>query len=212
MARHILEQSGKLRQDFFEREAELLEQQITEGQQPQGLFIGCSDSRVVPEQLFGLKPGDLFMLRNIANIVPPYDRSDPGITAVLEYAVQHLHVPHIIVCGHTDCGGIKGLDASLDPAAEPALASWLEFARLAQQSVQAGLKPDLWERHRAIVERNVVQQLRHLQTYPFVSKALEANRLELHGWVYYLRRRLIGHYLPGPDRFEVINSSNPKGL
>ena len=172
----------------------------------------CSDSRVVPEQLFGLKPGDLFMLRNIANIVPPYDRSDPGITAVLEYAVQHLHVPHIIVCGHTDCGGIKGLDASLDATAEPSLASWLEFARPARQVVDAAARLNDWERHRAIVERNVVQQLRHLQSYPFVLAALEANRLELHCWVYYLRRRSIGHYLPGPDRFEVINSPNPKAL
>jgi len=204
MARHILEQTTQLRQEFFEREAALLEQQVKEGQQPQGLFVGCSDSRVVPEQLFGLKPGDLFMLRNIANIVPPFDRREPGMTAVLEYAVRHLQVPHIIICGHTDCGGIKALDGHLDAESEPALAAWLEFARPARQVIEAGRWANDWTRHRAIVERNVVQQLIHLQTYPFVAEALEANRLELHGWVYYLRRRLVGHYAPALDEFELI--------
>jgi carbonic anhydrase len=127
-----------------------------------------------------------------------------GITAVLEYAVRHLNVPHIIICGHTDCGGIKGLETALDAAAEPALTRWLEFARPARQAVDSGPKLAEWDRHRAIVERNVVQQLHHLQTYPFVSAALAADRLQLHGWVYYLRRRLMGYYHRDTDRFDVV--------
>jgi carbonic anhydrase len=198
----LLRKSAPMRSDFFEKQAELLEKLAHDGQSPEVLFIGCSDSRVAPEQLLGASAGDLFMLRNIANIIPPYEHSDMGMTAVLEYAVRHLQVPHLIICGHTDCGGIKGLDASLDVHAEPALAGWLEFARPAQRGVVSE-KLSEWGRHRAIVERNVALQLRHVQTYPFVFEALEANRLELHGWVYYMRRRLMGHYDPVKDAFDI---------
>jgi carbonic anhydrase len=204
MSDKLLQKSASLRADFFEKQAELLEKLATEGQSPEALFVGCADSRVTPTRLLGADPGDFFMLRNIANIIPPYEHSDMGIMAVLEYAVLHLHVPHIIICGHTDCGGVKGLDAQLDAETEPALAGWIEFARAALQEVDAGAQLTAAERHRAIVERNVVLQLTHLQTYPFVSEALQANRLELHGWVYYLRRRLMGTYNPVKDGFEVL--------
>ncbi len=207
MPDRLLERTVPFQSDFFENQAELLENLAREGQAPEALFIGCSDSRVAPEQLFGASPGDFFMLRNIANIIPPYEQSDMGITAVLEYAVRHLRVPHLIICGHTDCGGIKGLDAELDAEAEPALTHWIEFARPAQQEVDAGKKLGEWERHRTIVERNVVQQLRHVQTYPFVLEALAANRLELHGWVFYLRRKLMGSYEPAKDRFSILETT-----
>jgi carbonic anhydrase len=93
MTDKLLAKSSLMRSDFFEKQAECLEKLAQEGQSPEALFIGCSDSRVCPEQLLGADPGDLFMLRNIANIVPPYERSDAGITAVLEYAIRHLQVP-----------------------------------------------------------------------------------------------------------------------
>lgn len=202
MPDQFLEKSTSMRHDFFEKQAELLEKLGREGQSPEALFVGCSDSRVSPERLLGANPGDLFMLRNIANIIPPYHQSDMGISAVLEYAIRHLQVPHLIICGHTDCGGIKGLDARLDPDHEPALAHWLEFARSARREVEVQTLSDR-TRHRAIVERNVVLQLRHVQTYPFVQEALEANRLELHGWVFYLRRRQMGFYDPVKDGFAI---------
>lgn len=192
MTDRLLDKSDAAREAFFEKQAELLEKLAKEGQAPEALFIGCSDSRITPERLFGAGPGAMFMLRNIANIIPPYDQSDPGITAVLEYAVHYLQVPHIIICGHTDCGGIKGLDTTLVPAVEPALARWLEFARPAQQTVDGGKRLAAEDRHQAIVEQNVALQLRHLRSYPFVQEAIEANRLELHGWVYYLEERTVG--------------------
>jgi carbonic anhydrase len=202
----LLEKTAPIRADFFEKQGELLEKLATEGQSPESLFIGCADSRVSPEGLLGANPGDLFMLRNIANIIPPFEHSDTGITAVLEYAIRHLKVPHLVICGHTDCGGIKGLDAELDAENDPALTSWLEFARPAQQEIDSSGRKFINEadRNRAIVERNVVLQLRHIQSYPFVLAALEANRLELHGWVYYMRRRLIGHYGPAGDSFILM--------
>lgn len=207
MTDNLLERSAGPRRDFFKDQEALLQQLATQGQSPEALFIGCADSRVVPTRLLGANPGDLFMLRNIANIVPPYAQSDMGITAVLEYAIRHLKVPHLIICGHTDCGGIKGLDAQLDAAAEPALVPWIEFARPAQQAVDAGPTLEAWQRHRAIVERNVIQQLQNVRTYPFIQEALQANQLELHGWVYYLKRRLVGYYDEGEDGFEVIEEA-----
>ncbi len=203
----LLEQSAPLRSAFFEKHAELLETLVEQGQSPQGLLITCSDSRVSPERLLGSAPGDLFMLRNIANLVPPFEQQDTAITAVLEYAIRHLHVPHIVICGHTDCGGIKGLDAQIDPKAEPALANWIEFARPAQRKVDTKGKMDDWPRHRAIVEQNVVQQLRHIQSYPFVLEALEANLIELHGWVYHMRRRLMSYYDSVRDEFDILETA-----
>lgn len=197
MSDAILDRSKDLRGDFFEEQHTLLERLAREGQAPEALFIGCSDSRIMPEQLLGAKPGDLFMLRNIANIVPPYIQTEIGISSVLEYAILHLRVPHLIICGHTDCAGIRGLDASLDLAREPALSRWLDLARPAQREIDFTLAElTLEERHRAIVERNVVNQLLNAHSYPFVREALEANRLEMHGWVYYLERQEIGYYDP----------------
>ncbi len=122
----FLVRSSPMRRDFFEGQKELLTKLAQEGQAPDALFIGCSDSRVAPERMLGAQPGDLFMLRNIANIIPPYVQTEIGTVSVLEYAVLHLHVPHIIICGHTDCGGIRKLDAHLDMNKEPTLSRWLD--------------------------------------------------------------------------------------
>lgn len=200
----LLVQSAQQRREFFEKQAKLLEKLAREGQAPYGLYIGCSDARISPFQLLGANPGDLFILRNVANIIPPYQQRELGITAVLEFAIQRLQVPHLIIMGHTDCGGIKGLDAQDEADTASALSQWIEFARPAQQEVDVSDPLDQLERHRAIVERNVVLQLRHVQTYSFIQEALAAHRLELHGWVYYLRRRLVSAYDSVNDKFVVI--------
>ncbi len=205
MSDTLLAHSAPMRQDFFENQGELLAKLAAEGQTPDALFVGCSDSRVTPERMLDAQPGDLFMLRNIANIIPPYIQTEIGIASVLEYAVLHLRVPHIIICGHTDCGGIKGLDKNIDMSREPALSRWLDLARPAQREVDFRLRdlaPE--ERHIAIVERNVIHQLRNVQSYPFVREALEADQLELHGWVYHLERQQISFYDPGADQFSFL--------
>jgi carbonic anhydrase len=195
----LVEQSRKLRADFFEGHAELFAG-LSRGQSPPALFIGCCDSRVVPEQLTASRPGDLFVLRDIANVVPPFGTAGDAVGAAIEYAVLHLRVKHIVVCGHTDCGGIKALDGHVDQASEPHIARWLEFARPAQTQVDAqGIDPD--GRHRAIVEQNVLNQLYNLQTYDCVRQALEADRLELHGWVYDLLTGRISYFDPAMNRF-----------
>jgi carbonic anhydrase len=204
----ILERSHTLRTEFFENERELLSSLARQGQSPDAMFIGCSDSRVVPESLTGARPGDLFVVRVVANIVPPYGTGQNAVGAALEYAVLHLEVKHLIVCGHTDCGGIKTLDHPVDMAAEPAIAGWIEFARPAQTQVDArgGLVGDA--RHRAIVEENVLLQLENLQTYAAVRRALVENRLELHGWIYDLSGRQMHFYDATQGSFVSFSSSS----
>ena len=103
----ILDRSSAHRREFIRRDGKLISHLVQQGQAPLALFVGCSDSRIMPEALLGARPGDFFMLRNIANIVPPYHQTEIGIVSVLEYAVLELEVPHIIICGHTNCGESK---------------------------------------------------------------------------------------------------------
>lgn len=206
MSNSILTQSKSLRHSYFEKHDELIKSLVQQGQSPQALFIGCSDSRIMPEQLLGASPGDLFMLRNIANAVPPYHQTEIGIVSVLEYAVLHLNVPHIIVCGHTDCGGIKGLDSHVDMGHTPALSRWLDLIRPSQRDVDftmQELSPEA--RHLAIVERNVIHQLNNVQSYPFVRERLEADQLELHGWVLHLETQQFSTYDPSSDQFTFFD-------
>lgn len=204
----LLERSHALRTEFFEREQELLDRLAHGGQSPDSMFIGCSDSRVVPESLTGAHPGDLFVVRVIANIVPPYGTGQSAVGAAVEYAVLQLQVKHLIVCGHTDCGGIRALDHAVDMAAEPALAGWIEFARSAQTQVDArGLAGE--DRHRAIVEHNVLQQLENLRSYTPVSRALAENQLELHAWVYHLAASQLSFYDAGQRQFVAFSPLIP---
>jgi carbonic anhydrase len=205
MSDSILAQSAPLQRDYFEKHGELIKKLAQQGQSPDALFVGCSDSRLMAEQMLGAKPGDLFVLRNVANIIPPYHQTEIGITSVLEYAMLHLNVPHIIICGHTDCGGIKGLDSPIDISHEPALSRWLDLARPAQRDVDFEMR-DLSpkERHLAIVERNVINQLKNVHSYPFIRERLEADRLELHGWVLHLETQQISHYDPDSGQFIIF--------
>ena len=199
----LLEQTRTLRADFFENEKELIARLAREGQKPKTMFIGCSDSRVVPELLYGAKPGDLFVLRNIANIVPPFGTAHESVGAALEYAVNHLKIAHLVICGHTDCGGLKALDGHVDALAEPALAQWIKFAREAQTRVdRRGIEPA--RRHRAIVEQNIVLQIERAASYPAVFKALKENRLELHGWLYDMHGPRVYSYNSATKQFETL--------
>ena len=202
MSDSFLAQSASLRRDFFEKQNSLLTKLVASGQSPRALFVGCSDSRVVPEKLFDAQPGDFFMLRNIANIIPPYIQTEIGIVSVLEFAILHLQVPHIIICGHTDCGGIYGLDERLNLGKEPALVRWLDLARPAQRDVDFRMSNlDPKTRHLAIVEQNVINQMRNVASYPFVRAAQGADELTIHGWVYHLAERQISYYDPDINQF-----------
>jgi carbonic anhydrase len=175
------------RADYVAAEKDFLRRLASHGQSPDALFIGCSDSRVVPELLTASSPGDLFVVRNVANAVPPLQNVDSSVGAALEYATVHLGVPHVIVCGHYGCGGVKAvLDTragkTLPHADEtPSLVEWLG-------NIGKGLRPDptLEEdaRWRVAVEDNVLEQMAHLTSFPSVRANLDKGTLQLHGWVY----------------------------
>jgi carbonic anhydrase len=156
----------------------------------------------MPEGLFDLEPGSFFVLRNIANTIPPYLQSEPGVTATLEFAIYELALSHVIICGHTDCGGVRALETNIDLVTKPALARWLQHIRPAELDVNYERRElTAEEHHRATVERHVVNQLENLRSFPFVRAAESAGRLTLHGWVYFLESHQVGYYDPDTRRF-----------
>jgi carbonic anhydrase len=156
-------------------------EQLSHGQKPEVLYIGCSDSYIMPSRILGAVPGDVFVVRNVANVVPPADAGQHAVGAVVEYAVIHLQVSHIVVCGHASCGGVQALVFPHDDH-EPALSHWLDYARPCRERVPAGLKGRA--RLDATIESNVVLQVEHLKTYPCVREALDMGKLQIHAWVY----------------------------
>ena len=159
-------------------------QNLTQQQSPEYLWIGCSDSRVPANEIVGLKPGELFVHRNVANIVV---HTDLNCLSVIQYAVEVLKVKHIIVCGHYGCGGINALDAP--DSDDRYIPIWLINAYKAKERVDEKIRALQIEvpheqRMNLIVEENVRLQLEHLQEYPFVKKAMNDKILNVHGWVY----------------------------
>jgi len=180
-------------------------------QRPTALFITCADSRIDPCLLTQTKPGELFLCRVIGNIVPRYPESIGGVSATIEYAVGVLGVPDVIVCGHTDCGVMKGV---LNPEALKPLANvsaWLEHAQPAREALA---KPDSDlnnpEFLLALTERNVVEQLKNLHTHPSVAARLDQGNLKLHGWVYHIGKGIVTTYSSRRERFIRIRTIKPR--
>lgn len=171
----------------FPGKADLFLDLVEEGQSPHTLFIACADSRVSPGMITQQPPGQMFVLRNIGNIVPTYGEMLGGVSAAIEYAVVALRVKHIIVCGHSDCGAMKAL---LEPEKHgldsmPTVSSWLRNAEAAR-AVMVALHPDAHGAHAVSVlaEQNVLLQLDHLRTHPAVAARVAEGRLLLQGWLY----------------------------
>jgi carbonic anhydrase len=182
-------------QGYVRENQDLFHRLATKGQSPEVLFIGCSDSRVPPEPIVGARPGDLFVTRNVGNLVPPYGTGEMSVGAAIEYAVLELHVKHAVICGHTGCGGLEALTAPPDWSREPHLARWIEHARPAQTKVEASGLP-VEERPLAVARENVLLQLEHLRSYDPVRDGERAGSLALHGWVYHLETGMVEGYDP----------------
>jgi carbonic anhydrase len=164
-------------QGFFER--------LAAGQAPMAMFIACADSRINPNLLTQTEPGELFVVRNVGNIIPPSGTSNNGEAAAIEFAVEGLGIRDIIVCGHTHCGAMKGL---LDLASIKSLQhvrKWLRHAEATQQIIAENYTKLTGEaRLTAAAEENVLVQLKHLQTMPPVAAALGRGDMNLYGWMY----------------------------
>ncbi len=201
MPEHLLEGLRRFRRDSFPRFRKHYERLVKEGQRPSTLFLGCADSRIVPELLTDSAPGELFIVRNVGNLVPPFepDLGYHGTSAGIEFATLSLGVRDIVVCGHSHCGAIRALYTPPVPAT-PHITRWLDLARDARLP-EAPSEEVL----RRTEKRSVVLQLERLMGYPMVRSRVEDGSLCLHGWYYVLEEGAVqvldlesGGFVPVP--------------
>lgn len=197
---HVVSGVLKFQQDVFPTQRALFGR-LAGGQSPEVLFITCADSRIDLNLITQTDPGELFICRNAGNIVPPHVSQAGGVTASIEYAVAVLEVPHVVVCGHTDCGAMKGALNTASLAELPHVKEWLDHARSAVETVKAR-HGECNEHHLdELTDENVLVQLQHLRTHPMVAARLRTGQIELHGWVYDIESGEIRCHDPVSDRF-----------
>lgn len=184
MPEHLIEGLKRFHRETFPRYRDHYRRLVEEGQRPTTLFIGCADSRVVPDLLMDTGPGELFIVRNMGAFVPPFepDRGFHGTSAGIEYAVLVLKVTDIVVCGHTHCGAVQALYAPPN-ADTPHIERWLELGREARLEGVEG-EPSSRDVLLRTEKRSVALQLSRLLSYPMVRERVEAGTLSLHGWLY----------------------------
>lgn len=207
MPDELLQRLRRFHDDYFPGVQGQFESLMQHGQHPSILFIGCSDSRLLPYLLTGTGPGEVFMVRNVGAFVPPHDGSAGyhGTAAAIEFAVLKLDVTRIVVCGHSHCGGIRALYEEATPHASN-LAAWLELGREAVLPVQ--LTPEALRRTE---QRSVVLQLERLMGYPMVRQRVEAGRLKLHGWHYVIEDGEVHVFDVKTSSFVPASSSGHSG-
>lgn len=227
MPDELLERLRRFHDKTFPGIQEQFQDLVTQGQHPHILFIGCSDSRLVPYLLTGTGPGDLFLVRNVAALVPPHDGMlenppDPGpdgrylgagrrftgyhgTAAAIEFAVLSLQVTHIVVCGHSHCGGIRALYEGV-PKGAINLEAWLELGREAVLPVQV-----TEEALRRTEQRAVILQLERLMGYPMVRERVEAGKLALHGWHYVIEEGEVHVFDVKSGQFVPASSATHSG-
>ncbi len=188
----------------FTTKRELFER-LAKGQTPDALFITCSDSRINPNLITHTEPGELFIIRNAGNIVPPYGAPVGGEAATIEYAITALKIKDIIICGHTQCGAVSGL---LNPDAlkvMPSVVEWLAHSESTRRIVMNNY-PDATpeEQINLAIQENVLVQIENLRTLPVVADALACGELGIHGWVYKIETGEVFAFDPGKGQFHPI--------
>jgi carbonic anhydrase len=207
----LIEGLHRFQSEVFSPHRELFSQ-LAKGQSPEVMFITCSDSRVNPNLITQTRPGEMFILRNAGNIVPAYSQGSQGEAASIEFALVSLKVQHIVVCGHSGCGAMKGLlhPEALEPL--PAMKEWLKHAeatrKIMRENYQHLHKDALLT---ATAEENVLVQLENLRTHPAVREHLERRAVTLHGWVYKLETGQVFSYEPASGQFLPLVAP-PRGV
>ncbi|HKL37903.1 MAG TPA: carbonic anhydrase [Bacteroidales bacterium] len=182
--------------------------QLKDRQKPHTLFLTCSDSRIVPALITQSLPGELFVIRNVANIVPPAHQAErfaENLSAV-EYAVQVLNVDQVVICGHSNCGGCRALFS--EPVALnslPHTSQWLKLARPARERAKAR-QYQLWRDNpfRSVEQENILLQMENMNSHPFVNDRQKSGSLPVFGWYYDIGRGEILNYNPDTGKFERI--------
>ncbi len=182
----------RFRKGYYHKHKELLLNLAQEGQSPKIAIVSCCDSRVEPSVILDTQPGDLFVIRNVANLVPPCEHSDHfhGTSSALEFAVTQLEVESIIVLGHTHCGGIKALMDNPPTAAssDSFIATWMSQLKAVRENVlaeaKAGKLPSDEQRYRACEQAGIAHSIANLMSFPWIASRVKAGKLKLHGWHY----------------------------
>ena len=201
---------NQLFRTYFKKNKESLLELVKSGQSPKALFIGCSDSRVIPDLMVQSNPGDLFVIRNVGAFVPPYkpDEDFHATASGIEYAVSVLKVQEIIICGHTHCGACAHLYETIEDSSLVHTKKWLELGESAKKSavLSLGLDAPREELLRLTEKLSVTKQIENILTYPNVKKRFENGDLHIHGWYYDIETGKIDYYNAESYEFLPINA------
>lgn len=198
----------EFQRSIFRTQRDLFES-LARGQAPETLFITCSDSRINPNLITQTQPGELFIIRNAGNIVPPHGPQVGGEAATIDYAIAALKVKDIIVCGHTHCGAMKAVINPQDVEGLPRVAAWLSHADATRQIILEHYQHlEGTARVTATVQENVLVQLEHLRTQPLVAAGLAGGRLRLHGWVYKIETGEVFAFDPEQRQFLPVTEAS----
>jgi carbonic anhydrase len=187
--------------------------QLALGQAPDALFIACSDSRVAANVFASTEPGDMFVIRNVGNLIPPYEEgvSAPHFgaeAAAIQFALANLPITDVIVCGHSECGAMGALAHGGVSDDVPALKCWLRHGEGGVHQLESGAEVgNHLERRNQLSQLNVLEQLEHLKTYPIIQQRLAAGQLRLHGWYFDIKEANVYEYEPSEKRFHLIDEA-----
>lgn len=200
----------RFQQEVYPQQKGRYQELIREGQHPHTLFITCADSRIDPELITQSGPGEIFVSRNIGNIVPTYGEVGGGVSAIVEYAVTALQVRHIVVCGHSDCGAMIGLLHPEKVERLPTVKSWLRSGEEAVHVVRRRkTAPEGRYELDQLIEENVLLQMHHLRTHPSIAGSFAAGTLALSGWVYDIGNGVVRIYNQEQRKFLPISADRP---
>ena len=203
---HLKDGVRHFRRNVYEQNAEAYQRAASTPQQPHTLVVACADSRVDVETITNSGPGDVFITRNIGNMVPAYGEMLGGVSAVIEYAVSALKVKHVVICGHSDCGAMKALLHPEAVASMPTVKSWLNNGKAALSVAESLEKEDNRGLMPVVTEQNVLMQLAHLKTHPSVAGAMARGELTISGWVYDIGSGQVRIAEDGSREFHDVNA------
>lgn len=205
----MIEGFKRFRDNYFAKNRPLFDNLAQQGQTPNVLLIGCSDSRVDPAIIFDAQPGEMFVLRNVANLIPPFapDDGHHGTSAAVEFAVRGLKVGHIIVLGHARCGGVRALIEGNPNDQSDFIRGWMQIARSARDRALAltlSAGQPIEAARRMCEQETVAISLGNLMTFPWIRERVEAGNLMLHGWFYDMEDGLLFRLDPVTNTFQQV--------
>ncbi len=192
--------------------------ELAKGQSPDVLFVSCSDSRVAPNWFASTDPGDLFVIRNVGNLIPPCDQtgkaaSDNSVAAAIEFAIHNLKVTSIVVCGHSGCGAIHAISQGTDELPPSHLKDWLSIAEMPLQGPASTIesRPDLPPEDR-MSQKNALQQLINLKTYPTIRDKIQEGKIQLHAWWFDIAQGAVYAFDESSRQFKLIDDTFGESL